>query len=306
MPSFTFPSPALVLNGAHYEKLGFQYFNSRHLDFSRSTTKHLAIMSKADYLSKYLDGGSKKKSKSKSKSKSKKDSPSIVVVEGSVGIPDEKNLEDDEDEELSDEQPVRVNSGASKPFKGFKRIDGKQIETKKDMDPSDSLVLPTQTTVYRDSTGRIIDIGQSRNELKQSKLEQEELDKKRRQQLVETDLSRIQKKQEEENLENATSFTVSKDDQQYNSRLKQENRFDDPLSTFQKSGRASASLGISLTGNPTYDKGISPANRFGITAGWFWDGIDRSNGFEELVMRKRNEVNHSKREVDDYELEDVD
>lgn len=262
-------------------------------------------MSKADYLSKYLDGGLKKKSKSKSKSKSKKDLPSIVVVEGSVGIPEDNNYEDDEDEVLSDEQPVRVDSGVSKPFKGFKRIDGKQIETQKDSEPSDSIVLPTQTTVYRDSTGRIIDIGQSRKELRQLKLEQEELAEHRRQQLVETDLSRIRKKQEEEKLKNATSFTVSKDDQQYNSRLKQEDRFDDPLSTFQKSGRASTSLATSLTGNPTYEKGVSPANRFGITAGWFWDGIDRSNGFEELVMRKRNEVNHSKREVDDYELEDV-
>lgn len=260
-------------------------------------------MSKADYLSKYLDGGQKKKSKSKSKSREKKPATaSIVVVEDSVGIQSLRDDDNASDDNLSDEQPVKVDLGNRKSFKGFKRIDGKQIEPPAESKVS-QIAPPTQTTVYRDASVRIVDIGESRDRLKQQKLEQEQNKTLRDQQLVETDLSRMQKKQDEENLKNATTFTVSKSDLQYNLALKQKDRFDDPLSTFSKPAATNSISNTSVTGNPTYNKGVSTVNRFGIKAGWFWDGIDRGNGFEELVMRQRNLLNHSKREVDDYELE---
>ncbi|CAK7892745.1 pre-mRNA-splicing factor Cwc26p [[Candida] anglica] len=277
---------------------------------SSSITHLIRIMSsRADYLAKYLSGGSKKDEKKKRKKKKDQvvePKPSVVVVDGGTlgGA-----VEDVSEEEPTDETPVQVDiQGEISAFKGFKRIDGSErvIPVSEPLQESgpESVVVPTKPeTVYRDSSGRIIDIQARREQLKAKKLEEEKLELERKQALVETDLSRLQEKELQEKLRNANKFTISKDDVSYNARLQSEARFEDPMSSFQsKSTSKSGDDLFSKTGKPIYTKGISPANRFGISAGHFWDGIDRSNGFEELVMRKRNEVTQQKR-VDDYELD---
>jgi pre-mRNA-splicing factor CWC26 len=231
------------------------------------------MASKADYLSKYLTGGKKPK-------RPKRKAESAVVVIDEVEPPAEL-LE----EEPPDEAPVKVDVPATTTFSGFKRIDGKEIKP---------------ATVYRDETGRIVDIEEKRKQLQQQKRDEARREEERQRAVRETDLSRLQRDEHERKLKAATSFTVSKSDPHYNAALKQQRRFDDPLSAFTAKGSVASST---QTGLPTYTGGPSPANRFGIAAGWFWDGVDRSLGFEELVMRKRNEHKHSKLQVDDYEID---
>lgn len=248
------------------------------IDFSAFfTDDHHSLssaMSRADYLTKYLLGDSKKK-KLKKKKKNEEDSTRSIVI---TDEPDPiiSNVPEPEPEEGEDEfTPVNVE--VKNNFKGFKRIDGVEIKPKEDSAPQ---------TIYRDSSGLVVDIEARKKQLAELK-QQQQVDKVAKQQLVNLgEAEKIEKEKLEKRLKSSKSFNISKEDDQYNTIMKAKRRFDDPLQNFQSEPQ---SVDVSNTGRPNYNKGISPANRFNIKAGYFWDGIDRSNGFEELLMRKRTE-----------------
>ncbi|CAH6723561.1 pre-mRNA-splicing factor Cwc26p [[Candida] jaroonii] len=126
---------------------------------------------------------------------------------------------------------------------------------------------PSQT-VYRDLTGRIIDI---------NKVKVPEKNK------VVINI--------ESEIQAPKSFTVSEKDEEYQKYRKNTNLIDDPL----RSNNTTRPL--------DYNKGVNLPNRFGIKAGILWDGIDRSNGFEILALRSQNETKSKKKVVEDYELD---
>lgn len=230
-------------------------------------------MSRADYLAKYLLGDSKKK---KVKKKKKEDSSrSIVVTEEPDPII--SNVPEPEPEEEGEDEFTPVNVEVKNNFKGFKRIDGVEIKPKEES---------ASQTVYRDSSGLVVDIEARKKQLEELKQQQQADKVAKQQQVNQGEAEKIAKQKLEENLKSSKSFNISKEDEQYNTIMKAKRRFDDPLQNFQSEPQ---SVDVSNTGRPNYNKGISPANRFSIKAGYFWDGIDRSNGFEELLMRKRTE-----------------
>ncbi|CCF57299.1 hypothetical protein KAFR_0C03070 [Kazachstania africana CBS 2517] len=66
---------------------------------------------------------------------------------------------------------------------------------------------------------------------------------------------------------------------------------EDPQESFNTKSKPENNL--SLLNRKLYN-GISPENRFDIKPGYRWDGVDRSNGFEEKWFRKRNEIEEKK------------
>lgn len=147
-------------------------------------------------------------------------------------------------------------------------------------------------TVYRDASGKRIDMAQRRAEERERQILEEErsrLEQKKRNmgliQLLDLEESR-------KNLKKAGSQGLARyaDDEELNAKLKDKDHEDDPLLSFNP---GKSKKYVSRTGRKLF-KGGYPENRFGIVPGWRWDGVDRSNGFEKSWFRKQSEIAEKK------------
>lgn len=68
--------------------------------------------------------------------------------------------------------------------------------------------------------------------------------------------------------------------------------------------RVISGLFIFTVTKPKY-QGPYPQNRFGIPPGHRWDGVDRSNGYEERWFRKQNDRKAKEEEAYKWGVEDM-
>ena len=147
-------------------------------------------------------------------------------------------------------------------------------------------------TVYRDATGRRIDISMRRAEARR---EEEERAKRERREKEEMggEAQMREKERRREELEEARFMPLARtiEDEDLNRDLKNKMRWDDPAMQFLSTDRG----GGGTSGGPrkpTY-LGAAAPNRYGIRPGHRWDGVDRSNGweaerFKQINRRRRN------------------
>ncbi|OLL27097.1 Pre-mRNA-splicing factor cwc26 [Neolecta irregularis DAH-3] len=143
-------------------------------------------------------------------------------------------------------------------------------------------------TIYRDATGRRVDVALQRAEARK-KLEAEEARKKKEKELGMGVVQQREKEERRKQLQEikAVPFARTVDDIVMNEELKSRERWNDPAASFlstkgkTKDGKANT--------ESTF-KGASMPNRFGVLPGYRWDGVDRSNGFEKQYFTKQNEV----------------
>ncbi|KAI0392007.1 Pre-mRNA-splicing factor of RES complex-domain-containing protein [Xylariaceae sp. FL0594] len=153
-------------------------------------------------------------------------------------------------------------------------------------------------TVFRDATGRRVDVALRRAELRR---EEEARNQKRREQ-EEAQRGEVQKQdalRRREELEDAKIMPLARhaDDEALNKEMRQQVRWGDTMAAFIKPKSTSHSGGGGGGGGkkdrrPIY-KGAWQPNRYQIPPGYRWDGVDRSNGFEAerfktINRRERN------------------
>ena len=139
-------------------------------------------------------------------------------------------------------------------------------------------------TIYRDASGRIINVQMKRAEARR-KAEEEAKKTADELEAQKGDVQRAEKEKRKEKLEEAKFMPVARyaDDMELNEELKERDRWNDPAAEFLEKKKA----GKSVSGKPLY-KGPAAPNRYGIRPGHRWDGVDRGNGFEKDYFAARN------------------
>lgn len=149
-----------------------------------------------------------------------------------------------------------------------------------------------EETVYRDATGRRIDISMRRAEARKAAAEAEEKERQAKEALK-GQVQQEEARKRREQLEDAKLMTFARtaDDVEMNEELKDKERWNDPMMQFMTEKKSSKTKGKPKR-RPIYQGG-APPNRYGIKPGYRWDGVDRGNGFEAERFKaiNRREMN---------------
>lgn len=147
-----------------------------------------------------------------------------------------------------------------------------------------------EETVYRDATGRRIDISMRRQEKRRERDEQERKEREEKDaQKGDVQMAARAKRREELDEARFMTFARGADDEEINRELKAQDRWNDPAMQFLSSKKEAKSA----SGRPLY-KGAAAPNRYGIRPGHRWDGVDRSNGWEAERFKGINRQERNK------------
>ncbi|OAA55992.1 Bud13 [Cordyceps fumosorosea ARSEF 2679] len=150
-----------------------------------------------------------------------------------------------------------------------------------------------EETVYRDATGRRIDISMKRAEARRAGAEAAERERLAKEALK-GEVQQAEARARREQLEDAKLMPLARgaDDEDMNRELKAQERWNDPMAQFISGsgggGKESTGKGRSKR-RPAY-AGAAPPNRYGIKPGYRWDGVDRGTGFEAERFKALNRI----------------
>lgn len=268
-------------------------------------------MSLHSYLSDvYGSGSSKKKGKGKDKKKTSSNSSSSVIIKESsqtVFVNNSKdsnvsvlprrdsnkklwkNLDTDEvtTSGLGTLNVTKLSSGAHAGLQTAAQVE-EQTKAKEARDKElSSRSVKNSMTVYRDERGRKIENYQEH--LDQEREAEDLRERLKNKKMQEINMGEIQLYMKEHSLSEVP--VVERHDTLAS---------EDPEGLFKGKGD-SVVVPRSFLGRRLYDK-LCPENRFDISPGYRWDGVDRSNGFEKKWFAKQDELNEKR--VQNYTLQE--
>lgn len=146
-----------------------------------------------------------------------------------------------------------------------------------------------EETVYRDATGRRVDVSMRRAEARKVAAEAEDKERTAKQ-AMRGKVQLEEARQRTEQLQDAKflPFARTADDENLNKELKEQERWNDPLLQFDASRTDNVAKAKKCRGKKPLYPGPAPPNRYGIQPGHRWDGVDRSIGFETERFRAMN------------------
>lgn len=195
----------------------------------------------------------------------------------------------EEDAPAVDDSNIRMESGAHAGLQTAEQVTA-QIkrreaeERRRLLEDRDEDSGRGKETIYRDASGRIINVAMKRAEARR-KAEAEAAKTAAELEAQKGDVQRADKDKRREQLQDAKFMTVARyaDDVDLNDELREKERWNDPAARFLEKKK----VGKSVSGRPLY-RGAAEPNRYGIRPGYRWDGVDRSTGFEKEYFRSRN------------------
>ncbi len=201
----------------------------------------------------------------------------------------------DEDTPVIDNSAVKMESGAHAGLQTAEQVTAQlkrkeALERQRFLEDGDEKSGKGKETIYRDASGRIINVAMKRAEARK-KAEEEALKAAAELEAQKGDVQRAQAQNRKEQLKEAKFMSVSRyaDDVELNEELKEKERWNDPAAQFLSKKKG----GKSISGKPLY-QGPAMPNRYGIRPGYRWDGVDRGNGFEKEWFAAKNRVGRLK------------
>lgn len=196
---------------------------------------------------------------------------------------------EDEDAPTVDDSGTKMESGAHAGLQTADQVTA-QLKRRQDeerasfMQDSSAHSGANSETIYRDASGRIINIAMKRAEARKQQ-EAEAAKAAAELEAQKGDVQRAAAAKRKEDLKEAKYMPVARyaDDADMNEDLKGRERWNDPAAGFLEKRRE----GKSVSGRPLY-KGSAMPNRYGIRPGYRWDGVDRGIGFEKEWFAARN------------------
>ncbi|SMR45851.1 unnamed protein product [Zymoseptoria tritici ST99CH_1E4] len=147
-----------------------------------------------------------------------------------------------------------------------------------------------QQTIYRDASGRRINVAVKKAEV-EDKAAEAERKRKEEEEGAKGDVQRRMAEERRVELREAKGMKVARgvDDEVMNEELKGRSRWGDVMAGMltEKSQVGNKVKGGKARKGKEYAGAFEP-NRYGIRPGWRWDGVDRGNGFERKWFAARN------------------